>query len=217
MKMQCSTWGVEDYLIEECATTGTNKGPIVAPGFKLPATNKAVNMHGVDVMQIKDGKAVKGISYGNGMEIDDPARSHQAGEAEADAAKKDTAKKRRGEARGDEARDEVTSHEVKIEARHSAARTILSAWARACVVGCMRWCTSSHSVQRAAPASFLRSAGRPLGSDPRSAGRSVHPLREARPHREDRRVRQGLLPAAKRRVDPGGLRARRVDPGARRD
>jgi hypothetical protein len=37
--------------------------------MKLPATNKALNLHDVDVIQLKDGKAVNGTSYGNGMEM----------------------------------------------------------------------------------------------------------------------------------------------------
>jgi ketosteroid isomerase-like protein len=69
MKMSCTTWGVDDYVIEECATTGTNKGPFVAPGMKMAATNKPLNLHGVDVIQLKDGKAIHGWSYANGMEM----------------------------------------------------------------------------------------------------------------------------------------------------
>ena len=69
IKMSCTTWGVDDYVIQECAMSGTNKGPMVAPGMKLPATNKPINLHGVDVIQLKDGKAVSGWSYGNGMEM----------------------------------------------------------------------------------------------------------------------------------------------------
>ena len=69
MKMSCQTWAVDDFIIEECAMTGTNKGPMVAPGMKLPATNKPLNLHSVDVIQLKDGKAVSGMSYDNGMEM----------------------------------------------------------------------------------------------------------------------------------------------------
>jgi len=69
LKMSCQTWGVDDYIIEECAMAGTNKGPMEAPGMKIPATNKPINFHGVDVIQMKDGKAVSGWSYGNGMEM----------------------------------------------------------------------------------------------------------------------------------------------------
>ena len=98
MKMSCQTWGVDDYVIEECAMTGTNKGPMVAPGMKLPATNKPVNFHGVDVIQLKDGKAVNGTSYGNGMEM-----AMQLGLMKPPSEKKDAAKK---DGR-DQARDEV--------------------------------------------------------------------------------------------------------------
>ena len=40
LKAACESWGIEDFLIEECTMSGTNKGPMVAPGRKLPATNK---------------------------------------------------------------------------------------------------------------------------------------------------------------------------------
>ena len=69
--------------------TGTNKGPMM----KLAATNKPVNIHGVDVIQMKDGKAASGVSYGNGMEM-----AMQLGlmkppsEKKADAAKADATK-----------------------------------------------------------------------------------------------------------------------------
>jgi len=68
--------------------SGTNKGPMVAPGMKLAATNKPINLHGVDVIQMKDGKAVSGMSYGNGMEM-----AMQLGLMKPPAEKKDAAKK----------------------------------------------------------------------------------------------------------------------------
>jgi ketosteroid isomerase-like protein len=95
MKMNCTTWAVDDYIIEECAMTGTNKGPLVAPDMKIAATNKPLNLHSVDVIQMKDGKAVKGYSYGNGMEMASQLglmKDHKPG-AKADAAKKDTTAK----------------------------------------------------------------------------------------------------------------------------
>jgi steroid delta-isomerase-like uncharacterized protein len=95
MKMACTTWAVDDYIVEECAMSGTNKGPFVAPDMKIPATNKPVNFHGVDVIQMKDGKATKGYSYGNGIEMAMQLglmHGHKDG-AKADAAKKDTTAK----------------------------------------------------------------------------------------------------------------------------
>ncbi len=89
LKMNCTTWPVDDFIIEECAMSGTNKGPMM----KIAATNKPVNFHGVDVIQMKDGKAASGWSYGNGMEM-----AMQLGlikppsEKKADAAKKDATK-----------------------------------------------------------------------------------------------------------------------------
>jgi steroid delta-isomerase-like uncharacterized protein len=89
LKMSCQTWAVDDYVIEECAMAGTQKGPMVAPGMKLPASNKALNLHGVDVIQMKDGKAVNGKSYGNGMEM-----AMQLGLIKPPAEKKDAAAKK---------------------------------------------------------------------------------------------------------------------------
>jgi steroid delta-isomerase-like uncharacterized protein len=101
MKMNCQTWAVDDYVIEECAMSGTNKAPM--PGIKAAATNKPLNIHGVDVIQMKDGKAVSGWSYGNGMEMamqlglmKPPAEKKEAGKGDkgdkGDAAKKDAPK-----------------------------------------------------------------------------------------------------------------------------
>lgn len=68
--------------------SGTQKGPMVAPGMKLPASNKALNIHGVDIIQMKDGKAVSGKSYGNGMEM-----AMQLGLIKPPSEKKDASKK----------------------------------------------------------------------------------------------------------------------------
>ena len=102
LKMNCQTWAVDDFVIEECAMSGTQKGPMVGPGMKLAATNKPLKIHGVDVIQMKDGKAVSGWSYGNGMEMamqlglmKPPSEKKDAGKAEGpktDAAKKDAPK-----------------------------------------------------------------------------------------------------------------------------
>jgi steroid delta-isomerase-like uncharacterized protein len=89
LKMNCTTWAVDDFVIEECAMSGTNKGPFTAPGMKVPATNKPITLHGVDIIQMKDGKAVSGTSYGNGMEMAEQLglMKHHGGDAKTADAK----------------------------------------------------------------------------------------------------------------------------------
>jgi steroid delta-isomerase-like uncharacterized protein len=66
MKFQATTtMGVGDYAIAESTFTGTQKGAL--PG--IPAKNKPVTMHGVDIVQVKDGKVAKGWTYGNNAEM----------------------------------------------------------------------------------------------------------------------------------------------------
>jgi steroid delta-isomerase-like uncharacterized protein len=60
-----NAWAVADYVIVEGAMTGTNKGPL----FGVPAKNKAVNVHMIEILQYKDGKAIHGWSYANGAEM----------------------------------------------------------------------------------------------------------------------------------------------------
>jgi steroid delta-isomerase-like uncharacterized protein len=60
-----NAWGVGDVVIAEGTLTGTQKGAF----FGIPATKKPINLHGVDIMQFKDGKIVAGRSYGNGAEM----------------------------------------------------------------------------------------------------------------------------------------------------
>lgn len=60
-----NAWGVADFVIAEGSFSGTHKGPL----FGIQPTKKSVNMHGVDIMQFKDGKVVKGWSYGNSAEM----------------------------------------------------------------------------------------------------------------------------------------------------
>jgi predicted ester cyclase len=103
VKLDCQRWAFEDYVAQECAFKGKNTGTMVlGPTQKIPPTKKSLEMHGLDVVQMKDGKAVKGWSYGNGMELAmQLAQSSAAPAAKADAAKapatkggaKDTAKK----------------------------------------------------------------------------------------------------------------------------
>jgi steroid delta-isomerase-like uncharacterized protein len=58
-------WGVADFVISEGTFSGTHKGAL----FGIQPTKKSVNMHGVDIMQFKDGKVIKGWSYGNSAEM----------------------------------------------------------------------------------------------------------------------------------------------------
>jgi len=60
-----NAWGVGDFVIAEGTMTGTHK----AAFFGIPATKKQINLHGLDIIQFKDGKAIKGTSYGNGVEM----------------------------------------------------------------------------------------------------------------------------------------------------
>ena len=61
-----SSFAVGDFVIHETSFTGTQKGAL----GPIKATNKQVNLHGVDVIQFsKDGKVVKGWTYGNSIEL----------------------------------------------------------------------------------------------------------------------------------------------------
>jgi predicted ester cyclase len=57
-----------DLVITEGYLHGTMKGNM----GPMKATNKPIGMHFIDVMQMKDGKMVKGWSYGNSMEMAPP-------------------------------------------------------------------------------------------------------------------------------------------------
>ncbi len=63
---QSNVWGVEDFAIAEYTITGTPKGALMG---LTSQTKKPVTLHGVDIAQMKDGKIVKGWSYGNGVEL----------------------------------------------------------------------------------------------------------------------------------------------------
>ncbi len=58
-------WTVGDVVISEGIFTGRHVGKLgdIAP------TKKDVTLHGVDIVQVKDGKVAKGWSYGNGAEL----------------------------------------------------------------------------------------------------------------------------------------------------
>jgi steroid delta-isomerase-like uncharacterized protein len=66
LKMATSNaWGIEDFAIAEYTLNATNKAPFMG----LPVAKKPVALHGADVIQLRDGKIVKGWSYGNGAEL----------------------------------------------------------------------------------------------------------------------------------------------------
>jgi steroid delta-isomerase-like uncharacterized protein len=57
--------GVEDMVIVENAFAGTHKGQL----GPFAATKKPVNMHSIDLFQLKDGKIVKGWTFANNAEF----------------------------------------------------------------------------------------------------------------------------------------------------
>lgn len=60
-----NSWGFGDFVVSEVTMNGTNTGPL----FGKPATKKTVSMDSADLVQMKDGKIVKGWSFGNGMQV----------------------------------------------------------------------------------------------------------------------------------------------------
>lgn len=60
-----NSWGFGDFVVSEVTMNGTNTGPL----FGKPATKKSVAMDSADLVQMKDGKIVKGWSFGNGMQV----------------------------------------------------------------------------------------------------------------------------------------------------
>lgn len=84
-----NSWGVGDYVIMEDTMQGTMKGAFMG----IPAKNKPVNMHGLDIVQMKDGKVVHGWTYANGAEMAQqlglvPAPGAEAPKGDAKAAPK---------------------------------------------------------------------------------------------------------------------------------
>jgi steroid delta-isomerase-like uncharacterized protein len=58
-------WAFGDVVVTEVATTGTFKGPLGA----LKPNGKTGTTHGVDVVELKDGKVSRMTSYANGREL----------------------------------------------------------------------------------------------------------------------------------------------------
>ncbi|HEX7666787.1 MAG TPA: ester cyclase [Polyangiaceae bacterium] len=56
---------VEDFVIVETEMKGTQKGAL----GPIAASKKPVDLHAVDIYQVKDGKMIHGWGYSNGMEL----------------------------------------------------------------------------------------------------------------------------------------------------
>lgn len=60
-----SIWADGDIVIGHYDMTGTNTGPMMG----MPATNKTINVSGVDIVKFKDGMAVEHWMYGEDMKM----------------------------------------------------------------------------------------------------------------------------------------------------
>jgi steroid delta-isomerase-like uncharacterized protein len=59
-------WGFGDFVVAEGTLSGTQKGAFMG----IQPTKKQVNLHGLDIIQFnKEGKVIRGTSYGNGVEM----------------------------------------------------------------------------------------------------------------------------------------------------
>jgi steroid delta-isomerase-like uncharacterized protein len=58
-------WGVGEYALVEYTLKATHKGPILS----MPASNRKVAVHAVDVYKMKDGKVQSAQTYSNGLEL----------------------------------------------------------------------------------------------------------------------------------------------------
>jgi steroid delta-isomerase-like uncharacterized protein len=61
-----SAWGFGNFVITESVLKGTQKGAL--PGG-IKATNKPVELHALDVLQLKDGKLAAGWTYASNLEM----------------------------------------------------------------------------------------------------------------------------------------------------
>jgi steroid delta-isomerase-like uncharacterized protein len=55
--------GFDGGAVVEFTGRGTNTGPLATPAGEQPATGRAVELEFCDVMEIRDGKIVRGRSY----------------------------------------------------------------------------------------------------------------------------------------------------------
>jgi len=60
-----NSWTFGDFVITEATSSGTQKGAFMG----IQPTKKSVSLHMIDIVQFKDGKIVKGTTYGNGGEM----------------------------------------------------------------------------------------------------------------------------------------------------
>ncbi len=60
-----SSFAFGDIVVAETEMTATFKGPLGG----LKPTNKSGTVHGIDVTEIKDGKAIKSTTYGSANEV----------------------------------------------------------------------------------------------------------------------------------------------------
>ena len=58
-------WADKDMVIAHFTMTGTNSGPM----GEMPATNKSVNVNGVDIVRFENGKAVEHWGYWEEMKM----------------------------------------------------------------------------------------------------------------------------------------------------
>jgi steroid delta-isomerase-like uncharacterized protein len=58
-------WGFGNFAIMKFTFKGTMKGPL----GPIPATNRPVVIHGVDVDELRDGKMAVGLTYSNAVEM----------------------------------------------------------------------------------------------------------------------------------------------------
>jgi steroid delta-isomerase-like uncharacterized protein len=58
-------WGFGDMVVVEQTLKGTHKGAI----DKIPASNRSVSVHAVDIYKMKDGKVARAWTYTNTMEL----------------------------------------------------------------------------------------------------------------------------------------------------
>jgi steroid delta-isomerase-like uncharacterized protein len=59
------TWGFGDLVVVEQVLKGTQKGPI----DKIPASNRSVSVHAVDIFKVKDSKIARAWTYTNTLEL----------------------------------------------------------------------------------------------------------------------------------------------------
>ena len=70
-----NTWGVGDFVIAEGSAS---RAPTRAAFIGIQPTKKSINLHGLDIIQFKDGKVVKGTTLRQRRRDDDAARPHAA-------------------------------------------------------------------------------------------------------------------------------------------